>query len=313
MLLRDTFSKLSSHLVIEYFRDQPAERFAEKYNIIAPMATLFSENKVKSFYYLPAQVENDRDKMIFLQQYNARKNQGIWTIYFNSDFYPDLSFLRRINELPSVVIDDMHLVNGHHYFHARFSELFMQEVSSTVVNLVAENDTFQIVNYGSNMGIDYLMNYLPCECTRSMREARLIIEDYSEDNYGGFEIPDGTVREFKSYSDVECKSGIYYFPEGANIEPPSDFRKISDSESYYEGPIKSEILDFLSYYSTGIPLLSISRVQKFSDGKLTLEYMLNDWTLEILVRRLKEAREKFPELNIYLDYASEILPEISAF
>lgn len=310
MLLRDTYSRLSSHFLIEYFREQPAGRFAEKFGIVAPMSCVLSEDMVKGYYYLPESVESDRDKMIFLRQYGARKQHGVWTVYFNSDFYTDLETIRSLSELPSVIMDDVQLVNGRHVFHARFSGMYMKDVSDMIVRTVSENQNFQIMNYGMNPGIDYIISGISVDRKRSVRAVRIVVENYPEERYGAFTVPDGTAREIKYFAEGSSQKGLYYFPDTMDEKPSSAFTKISDSHNYFEGPLRSEILMFLSTFGKNIPMMSLSMAHKFSGERLIIEYLIDEWSSELLIRRVKEAKEKFSNTSIYLDYAAAVSSEV---
>lgn len=304
MITDSAFSNLSSHLHLEFYGGTPAEKFAEKYQISTPMVAVLSQEKAKGYYFFPEYPESEREKNIFLKQYKARKDHNIWTLYFSSDHYKDILSINVFHDMPSVIIENVKFINGHHFVHARFSNKFMKEISDRVVGLVAAGDTFRIIDYGENPGFDYLLSNRISGKERNLKVVRVAIDDYESEIYNGFSIPPNTVREFKSYREDSDLTGIYYFPDDMKDQPPQDFKKISDEKNYYEGPIRSQILSFLSSYGKNIPLLTFSRVHEFHKNKLIIEFIIYDWTMSILLERVKESREKFPKMSIYLESAS---------
>ncbi len=307
VLISETFNNISSHLIFEYYNDQPTERFAAKFQIFAPMSISISDDLVRSFYYFPEEVESDREKMIFLRQFQAKKMHGVYTVYFNSRLFPQLLSLDQFMKIPSVIMDDIRLINGHHFFYLRFNSEFTREISNLVIDMISEGDQYQVLSFGDNAGKDFLNENEKMNTNRELRFVRLVVENYHEEPVKGFSIPDGTVREFKTHSGTNTGRAVYYFPESHKFSPPDEFFRISDSKSHYEGPAESEITSFLSTYENSIPLPAVSRIQKFDGNRLTVEYLLDDWAVEILIRRLSEARKKFTDQVMYIDYASDVL------
>lgn len=309
MLLRDVFGRLSSYLIFDHFNDLPTERATNRSHFFAPMSVSFTGGRTVAYYYIPDEVAQNREVMMFLKQFGAREKDGIWTLYFSSSVFADLARVEPFVKVPSGILDGIELYNGHHYFHFRFSSQFIREVSDQVIELVSAGNAYQVVSFGDNPGLMAYLENRTVGSGQNLRFVRLVCRNYREEKYGGFSIPDGTIREFKLHSGTNTDRAIYYFPDDSMEDPPPSFVRISDSHRYYEGPADSSITTFLSTYAKGIPLQADSRIQKFEGDTLIIEYLLDNWAVEILLSRIIDARKEFPDLHIYIDHATGILEE----
>lgn len=306
VLILDTYSRLDSTLVFQYTTDRQAERFAEKYNIRAPMSLSVSGDEIGSYYYFPETIENERESMIFLKQFEATKKNGTWTLYFSGSEHEDLLSLERFLEIPSLIIDSMKLDGSMHQFSMRFNSEYTRNVSMLLMDLISEGSEFDVFNFGDNTGIDsYLSSFSESEFSK-LSFVRILTKDDSSAEYEGFRIPDGTIREFKMNNGPHTVKANYYFPEDPGQKLPEKFKKVSEKHNIYEGPAESELFYFLSLYDDGIPLHSISRIQKFTEDGIVTEILAPKWAVEILLKRLSEARKVFPNAELMVEYVSRI-------
>lgn len=307
--MKDVFGRLSSHLVFDHFSDMPTEKASHKMRFYAPMSVSFTAEKTRAYYYIPDENAHDRETTMFLRQFGAIEKNGIWTIYFNSSAFADLARVEPFVNIPSGILDGIELLNGHHYFHFRFSNKFTREVSDNVIDLVSDGDAYQVTSFGDNPGLKSYVGNETAGSGRKLRFVRFICSNYREQEYDGFKLPDGTIREFKVHSGANTDRAVYYFPDDAEEQPPNSFIRVSEDHRYYEGPANSGISTFLSTYADGIPLPALSRIQKLEGSNLITEYLLDNWVVELLLGRMIESKKEFPDLHLYIDQATDSIRE----
>lgn len=300
-MLVENYGRLSRRVLISYTGDKLVERFSKRFSISAPISIVNQEGKISAFYYFPGDFAKDREKEIFLKQFNARMNEGLWTTYTNSDAEPELLYFKELMNIPSLVLEDSQLINGMHYFSAKFDENYSPMVSRFLLDLIDRDSNFQIEEIGPNSGIADLKKFIHSE--RKLRFVRLIMNKNQEAGQESFVPPPESVLEVKFLSRRSNSSGIYYLSAEPENMKSRDFARIL--EGVYEGPIYDPVVQSVLFYSGGIPLKTLSAFARFLGTTVIMEMVMDQWSSVVLLKGMKRITESQRHLEIYLDAVQE--------
>ena len=302
-MLVENYGRLSRRIVLSYSADKPIEKFSRRFSISSPISILKKSDRISAFYYFPGDFAKDREKEIFLKQFKARMSEGLWTAYTDSRAEPELSYFTNLLDIPSLIIEDSQLKNGTHYFSAKFDENYSTQVSEFLLDLIDRDGNFQIEEISENRGIQDLQRFIHPE--RSMWFIRIILTLPSYGNMGKFRIPPESVMEVKHISSNGDSRAVFYFSDDVESVLPKGFVRISDMDNVYEGPVKDQVLHSLMFYSSGIPLKTVSLFQRFQEDSILMEMVMDRWSSVVFLKCLNRVSRRFDGLKVAIDTVQE--------
>ncbi len=299
-MFADRVSKaLDMQCIMEYHGANPMVDFSKKFNIDIPAA--FVKNKDETYgilYFIPGIENLSRDAKLFIDMFKGRDHNGIWTIYARADKYVQMSYLSRLSQIPSVVLDVFLLKNGVHKFYFRFHSSVMIEVTDFLGDLMGNNKNFGIAYCGPSLGLSKSVEDFSAVFPTILVGLRYdSVEPMAKKNEyyleTRFHTGSGIIR-----SVIYMKKGDFLTQNGKQVKCNTlDFED------------KNSIIDWIFSMNDGMTILPQSIIRRMQDGTTELEIVVPTFFRRELQNRIYSAMSKFSSSHLSLLYVRD-LPEL---
>ncbi len=146
-------------LRISYDPGDRLSRLSRKLGVRTPLGLLILDDRYELIMFFPRDSEKDRDLMIFINEFNGVKRNGIWRVRRRVN--EGISFVKALNEIISVnsaVLSDLWISEGRFNAEIVFHEANLKEISEFVISASNTVEGFSIEYLGRNGGFEEIFS-----------------------------------------------------------------------------------------------------------------------------------------------------------
>jgi hypothetical protein len=297
MMSHEIEKRLDSQCIISYTVDTPILNLTRNLEFMCNTAIVFKEDVVRNYYFVPANIENERDVRIFLAETKARKNDGFWSVYSDSTMFSELTIFKDLVSIPSVTIDDVFLKDGRFNISFRFHSTDRIKLTNFIFKCNESLGDLSIEYLGKNNGVAHLSNML------GKADENVVVtifmfppQKYIDDREDNADLQ--WIREIRFHSGGDIIHGIYYGDK--NWKPRGKVTPVSESDGIYVGSNHNPVIQESNKIFVEHMIFPKSRVHKFDGKKLTEEIVVTTFQLGLVQDLVSRIAGKFPDWRISL-------------
>ncbi len=289
---------LDMELVIEDNSGFPIEVFSRDHNMFIPAILIAGQDKVAVLYYFSeSSVKGNRDMEIFLNKYEARLSNGIYTLYASSTKYKAYYLLGKIIDIPSVMNYASYVWNGRHYFHFAFRHEYLPDLSDII--LKSDSPEGMLINrLGKNNRMQEVLEWIDQKLNLFEITVETIPppEELQPDRNP---IGDVWAREIKCRTFDGSVRAVYCTPNSREIEGA-----VRVADHIFELTTQNELLSYLSSKDGNIMIPAFRRFQSLENARFTISMVLPYAFTGEYIRKIARATSRFPNWRVFLKNVS---------
>ena len=136
----DVDDKVTNRCVVSISGDSSLLEYSGRHGIYAPIIARKVGNHMILTMLMKKARDVDRFTTLFPRVFNGEEKGDSWLIKFPLKSFPELSIIDEINKIPSVIMQNLYLQNGKFMFDIRFHRSRSSEVSSIIMDHLADDD-----------------------------------------------------------------------------------------------------------------------------------------------------------------------------
>lgn len=170
--------RLDMRLRIIVEPDPKLSELSKKFGVYSEIGLLLYEEQPELILFFPNNVEKNRELRIFLREFDAVENSGIWTVRLKSN--REEGFIRltfALLDIPSVVLSSFSLVDGFYHIDFIFNAENNSAVSSVLVEHLKNQSTINVDYLGRSNEIQEVLQAVNSRTQLSLFEINMIPPD----------------------------------------------------------------------------------------------------------------------------------------
>ncbi len=298
MLVNEFDTKLDMQGILTLDLDMELLNAAKKFNVYAEGSLSLNNGGIELYAYIPTQKPLSREAEIFISRYPHNKLGNTYSLKTDSNQCGDLMKLRDLLLIKSVMVDDVYYSGGLLHIIFRFHSSQLKKVSDFILRAKRELPDLVPEYLGRSPGLVKILNridsriplyYISLDTTPPASEIN------GDNNPVG--VPTWT-REIEYLSGGKI-GAIYYLSD--SIEADNDrVDVISARDGVFRVFSANPILEFLSEKMSQLPIMAVSRSQRFEKTRLKMDVIPPEVYASPYIDIVSESIDEFPDWDITL-------------
>ena len=305
--LFDRINKLDYELRLSFTTETSISELSRKFSIRAITGIRIGGKKVEFTYFFPEDTSRSREMGIFLRQFDAVKNEGVWRVKVEDDSSADyVVMIKDMLSVSSAAMTGIWLINGKYHVGFVFHHSELPAITGIIHGNRKSVAGFSIDYLGKSEGFAKMVSGINERIKLNVAYVELVApeEELSEINNP---MRNHWIRVLKTPYGSEKVQGIFIPSE--TPAKKQGIHTIVDGE-LYSATTGNSYLKFMNSKKNSERVVTMWSFQKFDDGILTIveimpSAMTAEW-MKIFSESLKEASGWKPSLSYFSDFSEWI-------
>ncbi|OWP56657.1 MAG: hypothetical protein B2I17_04910 [Thermoplasmatales archaeon B_DKE] len=285
---------LDSELVILWEGNNQICHLSSRYGIKSTCEIFRESNGGEIVYYLPTDLDHDRDGALFLKEFSAEKFEGMYIVRRSlEDERLSVAFFDFVS-IPSVILVSASLNSGVYKFVFIFHNSVMERVSSTLLE-ISSKTPLKIEYLGRSRGLHYILGKINETVPLLVMESSGIAPEF-EITQERNPIGGNWTRIVKPTLYDESISAVY-----KSEEIPVSNLALRVAEGIYEARTYNPVTESLKREERKHWLAHTMRIHNLNGRLLTVTNIFPESFGNTPIKMLSDASEKFPDWKIRIN------------
>lgn len=300
---------LDTRVLFSYDGEALVSEFTKKSNLSLQSAIHFSDNDLDVSYFIPEELEDNRDVSLFLAQTKATKEGNVFFLTYKSkinNLYDSLT-AQFVGDM-SLILDNAVLTNGKYILSCRLHSSDLTTLSENILKYAGMMKGLGITYLGSNPGMPSILDEIKKTVgMRSFEWEVSVPEKFLKESFYRF-LPDEWVGEARYMTTGRNASHLIKTSKPVPELENSCMKPVSAVKNLYD--LTCENMDpLLDYYFKSVyeaRLFRFWRTIHFKDGVLRLRAILPTILTSRYMNVLSNCNVKFSDWGLTLTAVREI-------
>ena len=305
--LFNKINKLDYELRLSFTTETSISELSQKFSINAFTGIRIGEKKVEFTYFFPEDTSQSREIGVFLRQFDAIKNEGVWRVKVEDDSSANyVVMIRDMLSVSSAAMTGIWLINGKYHVGFVFHHSELPAITGIIHGNRKSVAGFSIDYLGKSEGFAKIVAGINDRIKLNVAYVELVApeEELSEINNP---MRNHWIRVLKTPYGSEKVQGIFIPSETPTKK--HGIHTIVDGE-LYSATTGNSYLKFMNSKKNSERVVTMWSFQKFDDGILTIveiipSAMTAEW-MRIFSESVKAASGWKPSLSYFSDFSEWI-------
>lgn len=272
-------------------------QYSEKFSVSGHIGAFIEDGSINLIYYFPLRVSETREGSIFLQEFNAENNGGMWTIKRSVDEGTQKFAEACLNiiRMKSSVLDILFLKNGTFYVNIIFNHTIIKDVSDVILNEIS-NLNAKVEYFGPRNDDSSLIESLK----EDMPLSYILLSDRP---------PEGTLKEINQLLGNKwfkrIKMPLSLIDLSGFVVKDNGVKGVDENypvpgDNAFETPYATKIIKEILTGCVRERIVATGITEMMEDGVISMEFYLPEFMLNHFISIISKVSESNPEWKLSL-------------